>query len=251
MMKPYLVAETQQYGKTLQQFEPVVLNDKICSDKTLDQLHQCLLAVVDSGTARHLKNDYYQIGGKTGTAQLLENGVYGHNYLSSFAGYFPFDNPKYTIVIIVNSPSNGVFYGGAVAAPAFKEISDKVYSHFVNMREPVNAPSAPYTGVQAFAKGYTYDFRQIFNTLKVAEDFDDNEDWIAVSANGKSSEHTPLKTYQYTMPDVRGMGLRDALYLLETYGLHVSVSGAGKVSMQSIPAGTAIQKDNYVLLTLE
>lgn len=251
MMKPYLVEETQQHGKTLQKFEPVVLNEKLCSSKTIDQLHQCLLAVVDSGTAKHLKNDYYKFAGKTGTAQLLENGVYGHNYLSSFAGYFPYENPKYTIVIIINSPSNGVFYGGAVAAPAFREIADKVYSHFVNMREPVNAPSAANTGVQAFSKGYAYDYRQIFKTLKVNEDFNDNEEWIAVSANGNNSEHTELKTYQYTMPDVRGMGLRDAMYLLDTYGLTVAVSGAGKVTIQSIPPGTAIQKDNYVMLTLE
>ena len=80
-------------------------------------MQECLLAVVDSGTAKHLKNDYYQFAGKTGTAKLVENGIYTHNYLASFAGYFPYDNPKYSIIVMVNSPSKGAFYGGAVAAP--------------------------------------------------------------------------------------------------------------------------------------
>lgn len=251
MMKPYLVNEIKQSGLSIEQFEPEALNDKICSDKTLEQMQECLLAVVDSGTARHLRNDYYKFAGKTGTAQLLENGTYGHNYLASFAGYFPYEEPKYSIVVMVNSPSNGAYYGGAVAAPVFREIADKVYSHFINMREPVNTEKAPYVGVQAFSKGYAYDFRKLFTTLRVSETFDDNEEWVAVEANGRNAEHALLKMYDYTMPDVRGMGLRDAMYLLESYGLQVSVGGAGKVTMQSIPPGTAIKPKEYVLITLE
>lgn len=251
MMKPYLVNEIKQSGVSKEKFEPVVLNNKLCSKSTVEQLQECMLAVVDSGTARSLKNDYYQFAGKTGTAQLLENGTYGHNYLASFAGYFPYDEPKYSIVVMVNSPSNGAYYGGAVAAPVFREIADKVYSHFINMREPVNAEGAPYLGVQAYSKGYAFDYRTLFAELKVAEGFDDNEEWVSVNAQGRNADHTVIKTYDYTMPDVRGMGLRDALYVLETYGLTVSVQGAGKVSMQSIPAGTAVKPKDYVTITLE
>ncbi len=252
MMKPYLVQETREYGTTKEKFEPEVLHEKFCSQKTIEQLKECMLEVVDSGTAKHLKNNFYQFAGKTGTAQLLENGVYGHNHLASFAGYFPADNPKYSIIVIVNSPSphGGVYYGGYVSAPVFREVADKVYSHFVNMREPINESDSIYAGVQTTAKGNAYDFRQILTWLHVDETFDDNDEWVSVHANGKSSTHTPIELYKYTMPDVKGMGLRDALYLLESNGLRVGVTGAGKVIAQSINAGSAIQKGSYVMLQL-
>ncbi|MBK8343695.1 MAG: transpeptidase family protein [Bacteroidetes bacterium] len=250
MMKPKLVQKTQQYGVTLQETEPVVLNEKLCSDATIKKLQECLLAVVDSGTAKHLKNDYYQFAGKTGTAKLVENGIYTHNYLASFAGYFPYDNPKYSIIVMVNSPSKGAFYGGAVAAPVFREIADKVYSHFINIREPINTNDSLFVGVDAKARGYAYDFRQILSWLHVNEGFDDNEEWVALNAHGKSASHEAIKTYQYTMPDVRGMGLRDAMYLLETNGLKVKVNGAGKVVTQSITPGQAIIEGTYVTIQL-
>ena len=250
MMKPYLVQETQQYGVTLEATEPVILNEKLCSDATVKKLQECLLAVVDSGTAKSLKNEYYQFAGKTGTAKVVENGVYSHNYLASFAGYFPYDSPKYSIVVMVHSPSNGAYYGGAVAAPVFREIADKVYSHFINIREPVNERNEMFVGVDANAKGYAYDFRQILDWLNVSEGFDDNEEWVAINANGKSAEHQAIKTYQYTMPDVRGMGLRDAMYLLETTGLKVIVNGAGKVVAQSVTPGQAINEGTIVTIQL-
>lgn len=250
MMKPYLVQETQQFGATIEKFEPIVLNEKLCSKSTVEQLQQCMLAVVDSGTARHLKNDYYQFAGKTGTAQLLENKVYTNNHLASFAGYFPYDNPKYSIIVVVSDPNSPLYYGGYVSAPVFREISDKVYSHFINMREPVNMADTSFVGVTASAKGNAYDFRQILKWLNVNETFDDNEEWIAINTNGKSSTHELIKTYQYTMPNVKGMGLRDAMYLLESSGLKVGVSGSGKVASQSIEAGQAINKGTYVSIQL-
>lgn len=250
MMKPYLVQETQQFGATIEETEPIVLNEKLCSASTVKKLQECLLAVVDSGTAKHLKNDYYQFAGKTGTAQIAENGVYGHNHLASFAGYFPYDNPKYSIIVVVNSPSNGIYYGGYVAAPVFREIADKVYSHFINIREPVNENNEQFVGVNAASKGYAYDFRQILSWLHVSEGFDDNEEWVAIDATGKSATHQVIKTYDYTMPDVRGMGLRDALYLLETSGLKVGIEGVGKVVSQSITPGQAINEGTYVTIRL-
>ncbi len=251
MMKPYLVEETQQNGNTITQIEPVVLNEKLCSKNTIKELKECLLAVVDSGTAKHLKNSYYQFAGKTGTAQLLENGTYGHNHLASFAGYFPADNPKYSIIVVISDPNSAVYYGGYVSAPVFREIADKVYSHFINMREPVNASDTAFVGVTASAKGYAYDFRQILSWLNVGETFNDNEDWIAINTLGKTSTYEPLKTFENTMPNVRGMGLRDALYILETAGLKVGVSGSGKVSSQSIEVGQAIFKGSFVSIQLK
>ena len=176
--------------------------------------------------------------------------MYGHNHLASFAGYFPYENPKYSIVVIISDPNSPVYYGGYVSAPVFREISDKVYSHFINMREPVNMADTSFVGVTASAKGNAYDFRQILKWLNVNETFDDNEEWIAINTNGKSSTHELIKTYKYTIPNVKGMGLRDAMYLLESNGLKVGVSGSGKVTSQSVEAGQAINKGTFVSIQL-
>ncbi len=250
MMKPYLVSETQRFGQTVETFDPIVLNEKVCSQKTIEQLKQCLEAVVDSGTAKHLKNNYYDFAGKTGTAQIFENNAYGDKHLASFAGYFPADNPKYTCVVIVNSPSNHVYYGGYVAAPVFREVADKVYSHFINMRAPVNEIDSLTANIHAEGKGYTSDYRQILSWFGVNDNFNDDKDWVMFETDHKNIEQTPFLIFSTLMPDVKNMGLRDALYLLESYGLKVDILGIGKVVSQSIPAGTAIARGNYVMIQL-
>ncbi|MEZ5014835.1 MAG: penicillin-binding protein [Chitinophagales bacterium] len=253
MMKPYLVDRIEKYGATVEEHKPEVLNDKMCSKRTLEELKECMEAVVDSGTAKSLKNSYYDFAGKTGTAQLYDPALkaYGHNYLASFAGYFPAEEPKYTIIVVISSPSNGVYYGGYVSGPVFREIADKVYSHFINMREPVNEQDSLFVGVHASTTGYTDDLRNIFDFLHVDETFDDNTSWIHAEANGKTSTYSTLQTADNIMPDVRGMGLRDAIYLLEdTYGLKVDVQGVGKVVQQSILPGQQINNGNYVALRL-
>lgn len=131
MMKPYLVNAIQRNGIVVQENKPVVLEEAICSEETLKQLKECLEGVVLNGTARSLQTPFYKIAGKTGTA-LVANGSRGyadHIYQSSFAGYFPADQPIYScIVVIKNKPYAKKFYGAAVAGPVFKEISDKLYA---------------------------------------------------------------------------------------------------------------------------
>ena len=251
LMKPYLVSETRQYGKTVEKFKPVVLNEKICSDKTVDELKQCMLAVVDSGTAKHLKNTYYQFAGKTGTAQIFKNGAYGHDYLATFAGYFPADDPKYSIIVMVNSPSNGVYYGGYVSAPVFREIADKIYSHYVSIRQPVNAADSLYEGLTFSDKGYTSDFAEILNWFGNKQKIDERNTWIQLNAKKDTLTFSPVKDLKYTMPDVRGMGLRDALFLLENDGLKVDAQGVGKVVYQSITPGSAVGKNTQVTIRLQ
>ncbi len=250
MMKPYLVSETQRFGQTVETFDPVVLNEKLCSQRTVEHLQECLEAVVDSGTAKHLKNNYYDFAGKTGTAQIFENNAYGENHLASFAGYFPAENPKYTCVVIIHSPSNHIYYGGLVAAPVFREVADKVYSHFINMREPVNEIDSLTSNVHAGGKGYTSDYRQILSWFGVNDNFNDDKDWVMFETDHKNVEQQPFLISSSYMPDVKNMGLRDAIYLLESEGLKVGVMGVGKVVSQSIPAGQAIAKGNYVMIQL-
>jgi cell division protein FtsI (penicillin-binding protein 3) len=250
MMKPYIVEETHQYGKTVQQYKPVILNEKVCSSKTVAELKQCMLAVVDSGTAKHLHNDFYQFAGKTGTAQLIIDGMYTHNYLASFIGYFPADNPKYSCIVMVNSPSNGIFYGGYVAGPVFREISDKIYSHHIAMREPVNNADSLYVGMQASDRGYSYDFKEIFDWFGVKGKVNTENEWVSIAVQHDTLSTQTIKINQTSMPSVRGMGLRDALYLLGSYGLNVNVDGVGKVTSQSIEQGQFITKGMYVSIHL-
>lgn len=251
MMKPYIVKEISQYGDTKEAFKPQVLNPKLCSQHTVDQLKACMLAVVDSGTAKHLHNDVYDFAGKTGTAQLLENGQYVHKYLASFVGYFPADDPKYSILVMVNSPAGYVYYGGYVAAPVFREIADKIYSHYLSMRDPVNASDSSYVGITSVDKGYAEDLENIYAWFGDKMPNPDNAAWITLHASHDTLAVQDLPLHENLMPSVTGMGLRDAMYLLENEGLIVHTSGTGKIRFQSIDAGTTIQKGEEVTLRLE
>ncbi len=131
MIKPIFVKEILKTGKSIKQFKSSVMVEQICKPSTLKNLKAMLKGVVDHGTGSGLKNPNYSIGGKTGTA-LVADGKYGYKkqvYRSSFCGYFPSENPKYTCLVMVNAPSKGVYYGAAVAGPVFKEIADKVYAN--------------------------------------------------------------------------------------------------------------------------
>lgn len=250
LMKPMLVSQITSYGKVVHTNKPEVLNNSICSEKTLKKLQACLLGVVDSGTAKNIHNPYYQIAGKTGTAQLIENRQYVNRYLASFAGYFPADNPKYSCIVMVNSPGNGVFYGGYVAAPVFREIADKVYSHHITMAAAINDADSSYKGVTAYSKGYRYDFEEILDWFNLDNQLQEEEDWIVVHPAMDTLKTAAVIITDNIMPSVKGMGLRDAMYLLENKGLKVEVSGRGKVVKQSIDPGQKIQKGMYVVLKL-
>src|SRR4029078_8633120 len=142
MMKPYLVSSIKQYGVEVKSIKPVALVDKICSDETLTQLKECLLAVVygEHGTARIIKDSTYLIAGKTGTAvTALDNRGYNKGnkiYQASFIGYFPANQPKYTMAVVIqNSKESKLIYGADVSGTVFKEISDKIYGRYLSKKK--------------------------------------------------------------------------------------------------------------------
>ena len=135
MMQPYLVSGIKEYGKEVKHFEPKVIIERMGDTSTVRQLQDCMKEVVLSGTAKAIKSPHYQIAGKTGTAQVADNiggkwypysaGV----YQGSFVGFFPADKPKYTICVVVRTaPHSGTYYGGLIAAPVFRMISDKIFA---------------------------------------------------------------------------------------------------------------------------
>jgi cell division protein FtsI (penicillin-binding protein 3) len=255
MMKPYLVNEVQQSGITIRQNEPVVLEEKICSEATLQQLKGCLEGVVKSGTGQSLQNPFYTIAGKTGTA-LVANGNRGyadHIYQSSFAGYFPANKPQYScIVVIKNKPHALIYYGGSVAGPVFKEIADKLYA--LNVQKGVHNLVTNGIGRDSSATYYagnTSDMKQVFHALHMpfVDSAKQSNYSIAYTTNQKPVMNGRSISRQ-TMPNVKGMGLKDALYLLENMQMKVLAKGRGRVVNQSITAGLAINKQQTVTIEL-
>lgn len=260
MMKPYLVNAVKEYGTTVKTIQPQVLVNKICSDKTLSQLQKCLLAVVESehGTARKLKDSTYRIAGKTGTAVTARDNK-GYNkgnkiYQASFIGYFPADQPKYTIAVVIqNSNESKLIYGADVSGTVFKEISNRIYGRYFNTEKIT--PTAVNDTLGYSYYGMKNELNTIFNYLKMP--FTDS----AVSGffrktyikNNHSFLSTPLNSSASSgsvIPNAVGMGLKDAVYLLENSGLTVAVSGRGRVINQSIVAGTIFKKGQNISIIL-
>ncbi len=255
MMKPYIVQSIQEYGEPTKEFQPIVINQKICSDATLNSLKEILNEVVISGTAHNLFNPYYSVAGKTGTAQITNSGGGYKNkvYQSSFYGYFPADVPQYSIAVVINAPSNGIYYGSAVAGPVFKEIADNIFSTNLEMHPALEKDTTNYNATLPIVKtGYSADLKYLFSNLGIP--FINNEEgtWLQQIANEKLVELTSSNktVIAGVVPDVKGMGLRDAIYLLESSGLQVKVEGIGMVKNQSLPAGTKIFKGQFITITL-
>ena len=255
MMRPYLISSIKEEGVLLKNVEPTVIREKICSDQTLKMLQSCLEGVCTEGTAKEIfKNSLYPVAGKTGTA-LMANGKMAYSeriFQSSFAGYFPADNPQYTcIVVIKNKPHAKVYFGAAVAGTVFKEISDRLYSTYVKgNNSPVLKQLKNDSALLQYA-GYKKDISRVLATLKMnLRDSSNNASWAIIYGDQKSMIAFSKKVADNTMPELKGMGLKDAVYICENMGLRLNVRGKGKVGTQSIVAGQTINKGQLVQLEL-
>ena len=257
MLQPYIVSAIQKNGLVVQKKEPQIIEPEICSEKTLKQLQECLYGVCneEGGTGFTLfRGTPYKVAGKTGTA-LVANGNRGyadHIYQSSFAGYFPAENPQYScIVVIKNKPFARKFYGAAVAGPVFKEIADKLYAMNVEKDDPssyaVSKDSSAY-----YYSGATEDLKTVMGELNIAyKDSVNENDWsrlYAVNFNPVLNRQSAPKDL---MPDMKGMGLKDALYLLENAKAKVIIKGRGKVESQSVNPGAELAKNQVVIIELK
>jgi cell division protein FtsI (penicillin-binding protein 3) len=254
MMRPYLVNEIREDGRAIKTFEPTALKDSICNTNTLKQLKECLEGVMINGTGKSLKSPYYTVAGKTGTA-LVANGSRGYDdkiYQSSFCGYFPAENPQYTIIVVIkNKPHAAVFYGAAVAGPVFKEIADQVYALKISKNHNTfDAFRKTDTGAYAYA-GYTRDIKKVAEQLEMnVAKVDGKGNYAKIFKQGRDTVMTSQVISMKKMPVLNGMGLKDAVYLCENMGLKVIVKGRGKVSTQSIAAGQNISKGQIVSINL-
>ncbi len=261
MMKPYLVNAVRDYGVDVKTMEPKVLVDKICSEETLSQLKECLRAVVDSvhGTGHKVLSDNtYGIAGKTGTAVTALNNK-GYNkgnkiYQASFIGYFPSNDPKYTMAVVIqNSNESKLVYGADVSGTVFKEISDRIYGRYLSNKQfaaPANTDTAQYNFF-----GMKKELVSVFGFLKMPfSDSAVNGDFRKSSMKNNfsflnTSWSSTVSSASVT-PNVVGMGLKDAVYLLENSGLKVTTAGRGRVVNQSITAATNFKKGQTISLVL-
>lgn len=251
MIKPIFVTSISQADEVKKTFETEVLNSKICSGKTLNQLKLLLEGVVDRGTAMNLRNSYYRIAGKTGTAQMLTNGHYEKKYITSFAGYFPAHAPKYSAIVLIKNPKGIYQYGNSVAGPVFKEIADNIYSRDLQLHMPMVKNVAQEVGVfPVIRAGKQDELTMLCNELGVSNHSATEEEWIKAAKNGNAVTWRKNAIVKDHVPDVMGMTLRDAIFLLEKNGLRVVHEGKGRVNEQSLSPGTRISKGSRIYIRL-
>ncbi len=258
MMRPYLVNEIKSLGVTVKKIEPEVLDQQLCSKETVAMLKEALVAVVQEphGTGHKILFDStYQISGKTGTAvTALDNKGYNKGakiYQAAFIGFFPSQAPKYSIAVVIqNTRESKLIYGADVSGTVFKEISDKLYARFLTTAR--YSASVQNDTLLSTALGMKNDFQSIFSFLNIPiVDSNKSGTWRNISfATNNAAMRNTESVIKNIVPNVTGMGLKDAIYLLENKGLKISLQGKGKVFSQSIVAGTNYTKGTKINLFL-
>ena len=212
-VKPKFIKEVRDKNQLVQDFSEVVYQGSVCSKETAQILQQLMENTVKRGTASHIYSENYSMAGKTGTCQT-EYWIESGRYISSFAGYFPADKPKYSCIVVINKPNpDKGYYGSTVAAPVFQKIAHKIYKD-----TPV------IDKVESFEVDYA------------------NQDF--------QNYYQLSQKYKTIMPDLKGLPLMDAVALLENMGLRVKIYGQGKVKEQSIPQGNKVEPNQIVNLIL-
>ena len=262
MMQPYMVKEIRLEGQSLSKIEPIVLKEKAFSAATAAAVTNMLVQVVDHGTAKEIKSENYKIAGKTGTS-WLNKGIGGYNeennkqFQASFAGFFPANNPEYTIVVVVNNPKSGKYSGAQIAAPIFKNISDRIYSIHIKVQPAIHVASLPQ--VPGILKGDLQKTKLVLNELGISSKLIPSDSGVITKVgyieSTKEAHSLNLKPVMVTpgfMPDLKGMGLRDALKILSELGLKVNYVGYGRITEQSPAPNTKIGENTTpVSLTLK
>jgi len=251
MVKPRFARAIQENGTIVKRFKKEVLHPMICSESVLESAHSLLEGVVERGTARSIKTGNYGIAGKTGTSQIgYWNKDAKIRHQASFVGYFPSDAPRYSCIVVIANPTKGRIYGSDVAAPVFREIADKVYASNLDLAWASQSNKKQLT-VPYCRNGYRSDLESVLSDLKLPYKGEKvTSDWI-VTANKDSLVEIDNRIVDLrVVPNVKGMGLRDAMFLLERAGLKVTPIGAGAVRNQSVVAGTPVTKGREIIIEL-
>ena len=251
MIRPIIVRNVTEADKVLDEYEAEVINRKICSAKTLKRIKSMLEGVVERGTAKNIKGGYYKIAGKTGTAKKLKNGRYVNSYYASFAGYFPADKPKYSCIVVIDNPKNFRIYGSDVAAPVFREIADKIYASDLDLHPAFPVAQKTNDGIfPVIRSGLGDELQLICKEFGVPNSTTRDASWVKTKIEGDVIQWVDNKVNHKLVPDVKGMTLRDAIYLLENTGLKVKTEGSGRVVNQSIWPGSRLNTGDEIVIEL-
>lgn len=246
MVKPQFVTELLRDGVVEKSFEPIVLADSICKQSIRDSIHKVLKGVVNNGTGRRLKGTSYGIAGKSGTAELdydSKEGVIQHR--ASFVGYFPADEPKYSCIVVISKPKGARTHGGDLAAPVFRDLSDRVVGTRIALTK-VGHSNEKKMPTMKFGNRDSY--AAICNSLGFNIKLPTST-WLKIREHQDSLIFTPYYVQKDVVPNVVGLTIKDALYMLENLGMRVRFKGKGRVISQSIAPGTKIV-DKVIVLEL-
>ena len=255
MVRPMFTKEIMHNGKTVQSFSTEVLKSSICSDNTLAIIKDMLLGVVEKGTGKAVHSDIIRIAGKTGTAQIASGGVYrtsGHQV--AFCGYFPADEPKYSCIVVIRRPRIGYPSGGTMSGGVVKAIAEKVYASHMSFDVRDMERDSLAVILPAAKNGNLEALENVLDKLDVNVNTDSLETKWVVAKREEGEEELHLRDLtirEGLVPNVIGMGAKDAVFLLESAGLRVVLDGMGRVSAQSMGAGTRIAKGQSIRLTLK
>ncbi len=252
MMKPYLVSEVQEDGKTIQKFEPTVLEEQIASPEAIKIAKALCENVVKFGTAKAIYSDVYSIGGKTGTAKVSSEGNYkAIHYQASFAGFFPVENPVYSCVVVMISKNPNFYYGGQLSAPVFKELANKAIAHYLREQKDTKATNDTLDyNIKKHAMNN--EIASICKMFKIKSEQDTKlfSEWVFANGIKTGIRNNEAFFSTTNLPNVVGMSLKDAVYLLEQKGFQVRISGTGRIREQSIDAGTSVARGTLITLQL-
>ena len=253
LVAPRFVTEVRRGNEVVQEYPTVVLRERMCKPEVLRNIQICLEGVVgkNTGTGKLAYSKNFAIAGKTGTAQIWSKEGFASNYLVSFAGYFPADRPRYSMIVCIEKGAPA--YGGIHCCPVFKKVAEGVMAK--NRKTDYKAAidtTALRTVPPMMQNGNLVTLSQVLNELQVPHrnNYRTSEGlaWGAPAHQGTVMLNN--ETSSKGLPSVIGYGLRDAVYRLERMGVKVKVTGMGRVVAQSLPAGTPIKPKMVVKIAL-
>lgn len=257
MVKPQFVRQIRRGNEVVMQYDTVVICEHIASDRTIKILQDLLRGVVENGTAATaFKKCALPVAGKTGTSQYYDSHAKGfdvNRHLASFVGYFPVENPKYTCIVVVSQPKGANYYGAGISAPVFKDIVDKVYATSLGIKDETVVYKGNCDKYMKASMAYYTDVAEYCDMAGIRMvDSDLGTEWVTVSTSangGVSFKNVTLKSDE--VPDLKGMNVMDAVYLIESMGWKVEFNGSGIVDSQSVKAGTKLEKGKTISLKLK
>lgn len=260
LMKPRLVKGVVKDGEMIEEYAPEVLKEGVLARTTTEALTKMLIEVVNAkdGTGGNAKTKSFISAGKTGTARISRNGTYNYfpiDYLLSFCGFFPAEAPKYTCIVQMINHKRPIS-GGMTSGAVFKEIAENIMAKHERIaleagKDTINTPLPAIKNGNMNAVSYLLDEMDTGIDCNFRTSYKEEPQWGVIK---KDSNSVIFKETEYAtdlVPNVIGMGAKDALYLMKKAGLNASISGYGRVASQSIRAGEKARKGAYIQLTLK